>query len=360
MLAQLLLLGLSALGVASSDTMPGASEPGYLMGHLIRIGIALAFTIALAWIKPRWASMLARPLFLFSLLLLVLVLFIGDGPGGVRRWIYLPGFNFQPSELIKLAVVLYLSAFFDNKPTDYPIFGPVIAVSIAAGLVIIEPDFDTGVFILMLAGFMLVVIGVPWRRLLAIGATAWVIALAFSGLYLERFQYVRERLQNWLAYFRGDFSNLDGLYQVSQGHKLIIKAGLFGQGTGTPMPHRLPEAQNDMIFASIIWAGGWLAGAMVLIAFGLILARGLQIAARTNGSKSVMAIGLTGYLVMQAAMNVGVVVGFIPVTGSPMPLVSFGGSSMMVAGIALGLLHALSREAFADERDKTSVQRAVK
>ena len=189
---------------------------------------------------------------------------------------------------------------------------------------------------------------------MAIGATAWAIALAFSGIYLERFQYVRQRLESWLAYRQGNLSNenlADGLFQVAQGHKLMIKAGLFGQGVGAPMAHRLPEGHNDMVFASIVWAGGWLAGGMVLLAFGLILARGLQIAAHTSGSKSVMAIGLTGYLVMQAAINIGVVIGFIPVTGSPLPLVSYGGSSMLVSGIALGLLQALSREAFAGKEE---------
>lgn len=369
-LAQALLYALSALGVASSDTMPepkdlvlgGKDEPEYLMDHLLRIAIGIGITLIVSRLKTDWVVKLARILFVVSLVLLVVVLFFPSGSaGGVRRWIPFPGFGFQPSELMKLSVVLYLAAFFHKKPTDYPIFGPVIAISLAAGLVIIEPDFDTGAFILVLAGLMMVVLGVPWRRLLAIGATAWVFALAFSGIYLERFKYVRERLENWLSYHQGNLSSgnlADGLFQVAQGHKLMIKAGLFGQGVGAPMPHRLPEGHNDMIFASIIWAGGWLAGAMVLIAFWLIFARGLQISANTTGSKSVMAIGLTGYLVMQAAINVGVVIGFIPVSGSPLPLVSYGGSSMLVSGIALGLLHALSREAFAENREESPAPKA--
>ncbi|MBF6595643.1 MAG: FtsW/RodA/SpoVE family cell cycle protein [Thermaceae bacterium] len=352
LLSQLLLFGLSALGVASSDSMPGAGA-GHLGHHLIRILIALAITFAVSRIRPPWAARGAKIFFVIALLLCVVVLIIGYGPAGVRRWINLPGsFDLQPSEFMKLAVILYLAAFFHNKPTDYPILGPVIAVSLGAGLVIIEPDFDTGLTILLLAGFTLVMIGVPWRRLLAIGATAWLLVLSFSGLYLERFKYVRVRFDNWLAYHRGDFSNLDALYQISQGHKLMIKAGLFGQGVGAPMPHHLPEAHNDMVFASVIWAGGWLAGLMILLVFALILARGLQIASNTGGSSSVMAVGLTGYLVLQAALNIGVVIGFLPVSGSPLPMVSYGGSSMLVAGVAMGLLHALSREAALARRDE--------
>jgi cell division protein FtsW len=356
LLSQLLLFALSALGVASSDSMPEAlGRPGvnHLEHHLIRILIALGITLVVSRLRPAWVAKGAKLFFLFALLMCVVVLFIGDGPGGVRRWINLPGsFDFQPSETMKLAVVLYLAAFFHNKPTDYPILGPVIAVSLGAGLVVIEPDFDTGLTILFLAGFTLVMVGVPWRRLLAIGGTAWLLVLSFSGLYLERFKYVRERFENWLAYHRGDLSNLDALYQVSQGHKLMIKAGLFGQGAGAPMPHRLPEGHNDMVFASVVWAGGWLAGLMVLLAFGLILSRGLHISKNTSGSSSVMAVGLTGYLTLQAAVNIGVVIGFLPVSGSPLPMVSYGGSSMLVAGIAMGLLHALSREAERSERSE--------
>lgn len=351
LLSQLLLFALSALGVASSDSMPGAGA-GRLEFHLIRIGIALAITLLVSRLRPQWVAKGAKIFFLFAVLACIVVLFIGDGPGGVRRWINLPGsFDFQPSEMMKLAVVLYLAAFFHNKPTDYPILGPVVAVSLGAGLVVIEPDFDSGLTILILAGFTLVMVGVPWRRLLAIGGTAWLLVLSFSGLYLERFKYVRERFDSWLAYLRGDLTNLDALYQISQGHKLMIKAGLFGQGVGAPMPHRLPEGHNDMVLASVVWAGGWLAGLMILFAFWMILARGLQIAANTGGSSSVMAVGLTGYLVLQAASNIGVVIGFLPVTGSPLPMVSYGGSSMLVAGIAMGLLHALSREAALNRRD---------
>ncbi|MDX2008278.1 MAG: FtsW/RodA/SpoVE family cell cycle protein [Meiothermus sp.] len=430
LLSQFLLYALSALGIAASDSMPEFSgDREHLFIHLLRIGIALAVMFVVSRVRPDWVVRGARALFVLTLALLVLVLFIGEGPAGVRRWIDIPGipFDFQPSELAKLTVVLYLAAFFHNKPTDYPVLGPIIAISVAAGLVIIEPDFDTGLFILLLAGFMLVVIGVPWRRLLAIGVAAWVIALSFSGLYLDRFQYVRDRFENWLSYQRGDFADYeqilrriqfnqlssvspeersqllhflqinrdifkkigrvdpqvsekidltstatmvaslqahpaisqqivqqmrDAFYQIAQGQKLMLKAGVFGQGAGATMPHRLPEGHNDMIFASIVWAGGWLAGLMVIFGFAMILARSLQIAARLQGSKSVMAVGLMGYLVLQAAINIGVVIGFLPVSGSPLPFVSYGGSAMLVSAIALGLLHALSREAFAGGEDE--------
>lgn len=361
LLAQLMLFALSALGVATSDWMRAAAE-SHSLDNLRNMVISLALMLLFARLRPHWAIWAARPFFALALVLLVANLFVGFGPGGERRFIDLPftSLNLQAAELAKLAVVLYLAAFFHNKPTDYPIIGPIAAISLAAGLIIASPDLDTGLFVLLLSGFLLVVIGVPWRRLLAIGATAWILAISVSGLYLDRFEKVRDRFEGWSTYITGRVNELSPevirgpLYQITQAHKVIVNAGLFGQGVGSRMPN-LPESHNDFVLASIIWAGGWLAGFMVLLALWLILARGLQIAANLEGSKSVLALGLTLYLVLQAALNIAAVMGIIPIGGSPLPMVSMGGNSMIMAGLAMGLLHALSKEAFASRentRDK--------
>lgn len=357
LLAQLLLFGLSALGVATSDWMRAAPAP-HSLENLRNIAISLALMLLVSRLRPHWAIWAARPFFALSLVLLIANLFVGFGPGSERRFIDLPftSLNIQASEFAKLSVVAYLAAFFHNKPTDYPIIGPTIAISLAAGLIIASPDLDSGLFVLLLSGFLLMVIGVPWRRLLAIGATAWILALSVSGLYLDRFEKVRDRFDGWSTYVTGRVNELDQevirgpLYQITQAHKIIVNAGLFGQGAGSRMPN-LPESHSDFVLASIIWAGGWLAGFMVLVALWLILARGLQIAANLEGSKSVLALGLTLYLVLQAALNIAAVIGTVPIGGSPLPMVSMGGNSMIMAGLAMGLLQALSREAFAHKQE---------
>ncbi|GIW28272.1 MAG: cell division protein FtsW [Meiothermus sp.] len=352
LLAQLLLFALSALGVATSDWMRGAQEP-HTLENLRNIVLSLALMLLVSRLRPQWALWAARPAFLLSLGLLLANLVVGFGPGSEKRFIDLPftSFNIQASELAKLAVVLYLAAFFHNKPTDYPIIGPIVAVSLAAGLIVVSPDLDTGLFILILSGLLLMVIGVPWRRLAAITLTACILALSVSGLYLHRFEKVRDRFEGWSTYVSGRVNELSPevirgpLYQITQAHKIIVNAGLFGQGVGARMPN-LPESHNDFVLAAIIWSGGWLAGFMVLLAWWLILARGLQIAANLEGASSVLALGLTLYLVLQAALNIAAVIGTIPIGGSPLPMVSMGGNSMLMAGIAMGLLQALSREAF--------------
>lgn len=353
LLAQLLLFALSALGVATSDWMRGAQEP-HSLENLRNIALSLVLMLVVSRLRPQWALWVARPMFLLSLGLLLANLAVGFGPGSEKRFIDLPftSFNIQASELAKLAVVLYLAAFFHNKPTDYPIIGPIVAVSMAAGLIVISPDLDTGLFVLALSGLLLMVIGVPWRRLVAITLTAFILALSVSGLYIHRFEKVRDRFEGWSTYVSGRVNELSPevirgpLYQITQAHKIMVNAGLFGQGVGTRMPN-LPESHNDFVLAAIIWSGGWLAGFMVLIAWWLILARGLQIAVNLEGASSVLALGLTLYLVLQAALNIAAVVGTIPIGGSPLPMVSMGGNSMLMAGIAMGLLQALSREAFA-------------
>ncbi len=129
-----MLMGFSLLGV-------GVAEPEHQGSHLLRLGVALLVTLVTCWISPRFLTRQARLLYLVALGFLIAVLLVGEGPAGVRRWFDLRLFNFQPSELMKVAMVIYLAAFFHQRGTDYPILGPVLAVGFAAGLVIIEPDF---------------------------------------------------------------------------------------------------------------------------------------------------------------------------------------------------------------------------
>ena len=335
-LAQLLLLGLSLLGVT-------ASAQSLLVPELLRIGVSLLITLIASRLSSRFLIRYSKTLFLANLVLLVITLKLGRGPAGVHRWFYFHGFSFQPSELMKVVLVIYLAGYFEQWGTDYPILGPTLAVALSAGLVLIEPDFATGAFILFLAGLLMVLIGVPWRRLFAITASATLLVLAFSGLYLKHFHYVSQRFQGFLAFLHGQANPLGQAYQVLAGQRAILAAGLFGRGPGAPFPP-IPVASSDMVAASVIWAGGWLSGLMLMFAYGLIFARGLQITAHTQGAASVLALGMTGYIVLQAALNFGVVLGVLPVTGVPMPLVSYGGTSMLIAGGALGLLHSLSRE----------------
>ena len=350
LLSALLLLAFGLIGV-------GTAEPGLLQDHLLRVGAALLALVLGHLLPPRLLRRYALHALVGVLLLLVLVLLVGDGPGGVRRWFYLGPVALQPSELAKLALILYLSSFVGRRGEDYPILGPVLAVGSLVGLVLVEPDFATAAFLAGLAVLLFVLAGIPWPRLLGMGLAVALVVLPFSGLYLAQFRYVSERFANFegtismLPEVLGESEPGGGAYQVVQAKKALLLGGPFGQGPGATLPH-LPEAHNDMVFASVVFATGWLGGAVVFLLYTLILLRSLAVGLALKGGERLLALGLGLYLALQAALNIGVTLGVLPVTGVPLPLVSYGGSSLLVSGFAVGLLSRLAREAAERPRRK--------
>ena len=349
-LAQLLLMGFSVLGIT-------AAAPEMLERHLLTLGIAFAGTLIAALVPPQWLIAQARWLYALGLVALVAVLVVGRGPAGqeeVRRWFQLGAFSLQPSEFMKLALVAYLASFFSRRGTDYPIIGPVIAIGLAAGLIAIEPDLGTALFLLFLAAFILVIIGVPFRRLIAIGLLVTLLVASIHGVFLNKFEYITDRVDAWrvmnldptlLERWEPDHAERirDAIYQPERARLVMRAAGPIGHGPSAELPTNLPERQNDMIFAVVTYASGWFGAGMLLLAYGLVFARGMQIATRSSGALSVLALGLTGYLTGQALMNVAVTMAIVPVTGISMPMVSAGGSGLLAAGLAFGVLQASSR-----------------
>ncbi|MGQ9692266.1 MAG: FtsW/RodA/SpoVE family cell cycle protein [Thermaceae bacterium] len=333
---QLVLLGFSLLGVA-------VAEPTLWPTHLLKAALSLLAAFTFAYLIPPGPLLRnALLLHLGVIGLLILVLLVGEGPGGVRRWLDLGPLQLQPSELAKVSLVLYLASFVGRRGTDYPILGPCLVIGFTAGFILLEPDFATALFLYTLALAVLLFIGLPLRRLLSILLSSLFLALAVGGVYLERFRYIAERFRAFLGFWVGQANPQEEAYQVLQAKKALLMAGPLGHGPGGSLPH-IPEAHNDMIFASIVYATGWLGGGAVLLLYGLLFFRGLQIALRLKGAESVLALGLTFYLAFQTALNIGVTLGVFPVTGIPLPLLSYGGSALLVAGMALGLLSALAQ-----------------
>lgn len=331
LVAQLVLLALGANAVA-------VSRPELFQGHLVRAGIALLATLLASRISLPWLVRQARGLYLLGLLLLAVTLFAGVEINHARRWLLLGGFLLQSSEIVKLLLVFYLARFFAVHGPDYPVFGPVSAIAFAVALVALEPDFAGAVFLLLLALFILLAIGVPMRRLLAIGVATVLMATALQGLYLGRFRHVLARFN---AYLEGG----ELTYQIERARRAILEGGLLGQGPGAPMPH-VPYAYNDMSFATVAFALGLVGVVILFLAYTVVFIRGMQIAAHLEGALSVAAIGLTGMIGLEAVLHIGVVLGLLPATGLPLPLVSYGGSAMLTTGVAFGLLHGAARRAF--------------
>lgn len=339
---QLLLGALGILGVATG-------EPAAALEHAGRFFGCFGLTVLVSRIKPQTIVRLSPIAYLSVLALLVLVLFVGVSPAGSdsRRWLLLGGFTLQPSELMKVTVIAYLAAFFHNHLGDWQIWRPMAVIGLAAGLIVVEPDISTAAFLFALAFAIMLAAGTTLTRLLSISTTAALIALLVAGSYLSQFTYIGERIAGFRDMLGPQAEISSTSYQAYRARQTVVNAGLLGIGPGRP--NRVPEAETDMVAISVVQALG-LIGILTVITLFLILAgRGVRIAAARAGPGSLLAAGATTYVCGQAALNLLVASGLLPVTGIPLPFMSYGLNSLISVSLAMGLLQSAYRHARAAE-----------
>ena len=338
LIIQLLLGGLGILGVATG-------EPSLALEHGLRFLGAFLITVLMSRVKPMTVVRYSPAAYLGVLALLALVLIIGVSPGGSesKRWLLLGGVSLQPSELMKVAVIAYLTAFFHNHLGDWQIWRPMLVIGIAAGLIVVEPDVSTAAFLFALAFAIMIAAGTSLGRLVAISTAAAVIALLVAGSYLSQFEYIGERLAGYQDLW-GDQSEISSTsYQAYQARQTLLRAGLFGIGPGRP--DRVPEAETDMVAVAVGQALGLAGLATVIALFVLLAGRGLRVAAAQSGPGSLLAAGATAYICGQAALNLLVASGLFPVTGIPLPFMSYGLNSLISVSIAMGFIQGAYRHA---------------
>jgi cell division protein FtsW len=288
----------------------------------------------------------AYPLLAISFILLVMVLIpgIGVSRGGARRWIMFPGFAFQPSELAKLSMVVYLAHSLAKKEELIRSFSvgivPHLIVSGAfAGLLLLEPDFGTALILTMLLYFMLFVGGVRVSHLLATG----LLALPALVYVLMTAEYRLRRLMT----FWDPWSDPSGSgFHVIQSLIAFGSGQWFGRGLGESRQKLLylPEAHTDFVYSVIGEELGLLGALVVLGLFAVIIFRGLQLSAKIEEPfDQYLAFGLTVLLGLQALIHMGVVMGLMPTKGLVLPFISYGGSAMMINLMEAGILLGLSR-----------------
>jgi len=335
---QLTLGMMGVLGVATSS-------PGDWPKQLLGLVAGLLIVAVVSKFSPKFIIKVSPYAYGGILLLLVLVLFVGVSPDSSesRRWIDVGPFTVQPSELMKVAVIAYLTAFFHNHLGDWKIWRPMVVIGLAAGLILIEPNISTALFIFCLAFAIMIAAGTTFWRLLSITVSAALIATIFSFPYLKDFTYIGERIKAFFDTFRGrELTSTIG-YQADRAQQALQNAGFFGIGPGRPIS--VPAANTDMIAISIGYALG-ITGIMTLVALYAILAgRGIRIASSLQGPGSLLAAGATLYLCAQAALNLLVASGLLPITGVVLPFVSYGLNSLVSASIAMGFLHSAYRQA---------------
>jgi cell division protein FtsW len=277
----------------------------------------------------------------FGLLLLVLVPGFGVQVNGARRWFAAGPIQFQPSELMKLALVLYVARYLADHPKRMRDFRQAVApIAVVAGpaclLIVVEPDLGTALVIAFAIGALLVVAGMPGRQLgvLAAIAVGCVIVLALAQ------PYERARLTSFLHPWAAATKSGAG-YQAVQGQIALGSGGLLGVGLGRGVQKAfyLPEAQTDFILAVIGEELGVLGILGVVFLYGMIAYAGLRTARRAAGRYAkLLAAGLTSLILCQGILNIFVVLGLAPLTGVPLPFISYAPTNLCVMLVAVGLL----------------------
>jgi cell division protein FtsW len=349
----LAVIGLLALGmtmVLSTSYLHSQERYGdgtyFFRKQAIAMGAGVVSLIACSMVPSTLYRRFAYPLLALSFIILVMVLIpgIGVSRGGARRWIMLPGFAFQPSELAKLAIVVYLAHSLAKKEEKIRTFAvgvlPHLIVSGAfACLLLLEPDFGTALILTMLLYFMLFIGGVRVSHLLATGLLA-LPALAYIAMTAEyRIRRLLTFLDPWSDPTGSGFHVIQSLIAFGSGQWL-------GRGLGESRQKLLylPEAHTDFVYSVIGEELGLVGALAVLALFGVIIVRGLRLTAKIEEPfDQYLAFGLTVLLGLQALIHMGVVMGLMPTKGLVLPFISYGGSAMTINLIEAGILLGLSR-----------------
>ena len=326
-------------------TAQGLPTTAFLSRQLIAGGVGLVLLVAATVFDYRRLRAFIPVGFLATLLLLVLVLTpLGTSVRGSQRWISLLGFQVQPSELMKIALLLALAMLF-NETEGVPGLGrtafAVLLAIIPLGLVFAQPDLGTSLVYLWLTGIVLLVSGVRVRYLLMLagmGAATFVL-----GLRTELIRdYQVQRLTVFLGADAPDADFAGALFQTRQSMIAIGSGGTYGrglfEGTQTALAY-VPDNHTDFIFTVIGEELGFIGAASVLALFGVLIWRAVRIAAQAvDRDAMIIAAGVAGILLMQVFVNVGMTLGIMPVTGLPLPFLSYGGTSLLSWMVMTGLL----------------------
>ncbi len=338
----LLLLLLTGYGLFVFYSASGQSGAA-LQKQLIRYGVAFGVMFAVAWLNPRHFRRWAPWLFVAGVGLLVGVLLFGVGAKGAQRWIALPGLpRFQPSEIMKLIVPMTLAWFFAEKPLPPSlknIFVVMVLIAIPVLLIAKQPDLGTSLLIASSGIFVLLLSGIAWRYVLAAGALAGACG---PLLWMGMRDYQRQRV---LTFLDPESDPLGSGWNIIQAKTAIGSGGLDGKGwlNGTQSQlDFLPESHTDFIIAVLAEELG-LVGVLLLLAIYLcIIARGLYIATRAQDTFGRLLAGsLTLTFFVYVFVNIGMVSGILPVVGVPLPLVSFGGTSVVTLLAGFGIIMSI-------------------
>ncbi|MBI4262698.1 putative lipid II flippase FtsW [Candidatus Uhrbacteria bacterium] len=348
----LILFGLVMLSSAGSYVgFQKFQDSYYYVKHQLLSGILpgiFAFFLFYLVDYRRWRAWVL-PLFVVSLALLALVLIPGFGVsyGRTQSWLNLGGFSFQPVEFMKLALILFFAAWLEGellyggKEALREAFWPfVVRLGIVGGLVALQPDIGTLGMIIVIAFVQYIIAGAPWKHIM-------ITVVAALGAFVSLVVVAPYRLARVLVFLDTSSDPQGAGYHIQQALLSIGSGGIFGVGLGQSRQKLsyLPEVVGDSIFAVIAEELGFIVAALVVITFLVILVRGFRIAARApDDFGKFIAAGIVVWIVGQAFLNMGAMLGILPLTGLPLPFLSYGGTSMVMTLAAAGLLLNIAKQ----------------
>lgn len=351
LLATLLLVIFGVIMVTSASapralSLTGGEDP-FLFGKKQVIYAFLGIILLLVTINIDFRRMkkITGAFLLLAPVFLILVLFFGEEINGARRWIDLGFISFQPSEFAKLALVLVLAHYLSELGSEINSFFtgilfPLFFTLVIGGLITLEPDLGTTVVIFGIFFMMIFAAGARFSHLLLVS----LFGLGAGGALILQQPYRLRRLLSFLDPMKDPKGDS---WQVIQSLMALGSGGIFGLGLGRSRQKffYLPEAHTDYIFAILGEELGLIGALLMLITFFFLGWRGYKIAMNTTDPYgSLVAVGITSWLVLQAVINIGVVTSTIPATGITLPFMSSGGSSLWITLISIGILLNISRE----------------
>ena len=338
-----LVMVFSASGVMAENKFTNATY--YLQRQIVWMLLGFGVLLVGSFIDyrqwKRWIPMVVGG----CIVGLLLVLAVGPQINGARRWLALGFFSIQPTEMAKLAVVLYLAAFLSNpqrRVTDWQrgFLPPVAMMGIMCGLIVVEPDLGSTVVISLVFVSMMYLAGARVRHLAYLGGPMILGVGALIWMSPERW----ERMTT----FMNPFADRQGAgYQLVQSILALENGGLFGVGLGQGKQKLmfLPEGHTDFVLALVGEELGLMGTCGLLALFAILVCKGFRVAALAPDLFGrYLALGITMLLGIQALINAGVVSGLLPTKGLTLPLVSYGGSSLLVTMLALGILLSVARQ----------------
>jgi len=318
----------------------GGGTPLYIK-QLYWLAVGLGLMVLTMLYDYRHLEKMGYPAYLLSIILLVAVMVAGKMVSGSRRWLPLGPFAFQPSELAKIAIILVLATYFTRRPRLEKmrlreLLVPGVLVLIPVGLIIRQPDLGSGILVSLVAASMILFVGVYWRTLASLALT---MALASPLVWSLLKDYQRQRV---LTFLNPEQDPLGAGYHIIQSMIAVGSGQFWGkgflQGTQSQL-YFLPEQHTDFVFSVFAEEWGFVGSLVLLLLFCGLALWGLQVARDCKERYGqLLALGVTALIFWQMFINLCMVTGFMPVVGIPLPLFSYGGSSLITTLLGVGFL----------------------